>query len=1215
VNGIASESQVLVEISECPKSQEQAWTTYEETGSLSVLSALFLQGYSTPQARMSYRQKGLITSRTIKRLSVASFMALAESNLWVKSEYQTYYRHLAVSRLHDYIEAVQLPDPPKKQLLYREGTRIRVAKLSHIPAHVLCKVMPYFKGKSSIRTVLPLLGREQCLSAIEEAGPVFTRALTEYIPDLTREEWLSIVVSWSERGLCDLTSRVPGKDTWKALYSTGWQLIWVSGRLPTSYEVGLHKGESGTPWALGDAEYELLKDSPALSYKLLPAIRWRKDAGADPSYWEAMKSLTGHRFHALLDKVMPVDASAPVSSGTCVEIPETPEDIDPTKLDQYARHGHPAQLTRLLRHAWTSAQRVSSLPTLISRLPIDILPGLFANWHQYTSVGDTPKFLTLVLRRMVFEHMRSVSHPEVPTDVHKVWNFYVSGEGSHRVSRENLSLLFELLPKDDSARLLPSLDTPVHIWHIPWEPEQLSPLFQNPSWVCTYADMLIRKGSVSDVSSYLHGQSDSEKERSAFQSVVDLRNDLYKFDLSDYILKYPDIRIRDDRVMCLSNDDYGMYVTAHPVESIPPAIRHVLYLASTEEPDWLLIDSVLKRNYPYSLVDVRGPLDPKLFPTALKLLKNLDWGFASPYSEIVRTFTKVFSLLLEQALSDPHHDAVMVRTFATLMLRQMKHSCSRVSVQTSTLVYFLRLVLDLGIQEYYTYFCYMVDFVGVEVLETSEGIGMTSHEHRMLRAMYLSTHTRYGGAYVRKILETLTADDVPVLVDFLSQGQVGSSLQEVRLLGSAEHVPAVTTLLAHVSDDRFVDLLRMLMSAAFREKSTPLASAFLQSQVQERLSQDETGTVWEALRRYLKGKEFTLRRALYVDTFAPIVADSADSELIAYFSTSKRYRAYMKGAILSFKSRVPKDVRMYREWSLLSTPAAQLEYMKGLNSEDLYSLLSRAISQKIPLNAPIQQTFRVGTNVPTELSHLFRSIQKAVSTLSHADLLFRVYRTLSNEQVYQYLLNNPFEIFELAHVDDSISGTQLLKVPEDEAAQVLEHFEHSWKGSKRRMGYEVSGLYRVENSRYNNWAPTSDNVQGHLYHGTDMRAVALILQNHFRVMSRAKTGRAFGDGIYFSDCGSKAAQYISGRFGRDNSEGCLFICEADMGNLCDLSETPKRQYKKSWVRNGYHSCKWPKRGTVDSDPYYGGADAEYVVADVNRIRIKYLLHLHRKRTV
>ena len=156
---------------------------------------------------------------------------------------------------------------------------------------------------------------------------------------------------------------------------------------------------------------------------------------------------------------------------------------------------------------------------------------------------------------------------------------------------------------------------------------------------------------------------------------------------------------------------------------------------------------------------------------------------------------------------------------------------------------------------------------------------------------------------------------------------------------------------------------------------------------------------------------------------------------------------------------------------------------------------------------------------------------------------------------------------------------------------------------------ELLKIYSVKNKSSSNWEnrPNPTNNVKTLFHGTHFFVGGLIVENHFKVMKAAKVGRALGNGVYFTDVGSKCAQYISKRgFSRTQDEGVILVCEVDLGNSLTLSQSNQYMRGGQWFKDGYDSVKYPKY-----DGKYGGMDPEWAVRDVRNIRITHIIHLER----
>ena len=146
-----------------------------------------------------------------------------------------------------------------------------------------------------------------------------------------------------------------------------------------------------------------------------------------------------------------------------------------------------------------------------------------------------------------------------------------------------------------------------------------------------------------------------------------------------------------------------------------------------------------------------------------------------------------------------------------------------------------------------------------------------------------------------------------------------------------------------------------------------------------------------------------------------------------------------------------------------------------------------------------------------------------------------------------------------------------------------------------------------------------------LWHGSRMENFVSILSGGLKINpgNVVKTGSMFGNGLYFANCSGKSYGYIG-----TGKTAIMLLCEVALGNCLEL-------YKSQYIRtlpNEYHSVhgigSWhPSNSNVtsidsidistgkiiqhnESAKCYLNYD-EFVVYNVNQIKIKYLLLISR----
>ena len=161
-------------------------------------------------------------------------------------------------------------------------------------------------------------------------------------------------------------------------------------------------------------------------------------------------------------------------------------------------------------------------------------------------------------------------------------------------------------------------------------------------------------------------------------------------------------------------------------------------------------------------------------------------------------------------------------------------------------------------------------------------------------------------------------------------------------------------------------------------------------------------------------------------------------------------------------------------------------------------------------------------------------------------------------------------------------------------------------------------VHEREDARFNNVG----NVQL-LWHGSRMVNYVGILTNGLRIQPSCavSTGAMFGNGCYFADAVTKSANYCY----LGSSGGLILLCEVALGNIKQLEYSDSR-LKAPPV--GYNSVQGlgeyrPKSSVTENnvtipngvlekqDSYKSLLYNEFIVYNVNQIRLKYLLHVSK----
>jgi hypothetical protein len=350
------------------------------------------------------------------------------------------------------------------------------------------------------------------------------------------------------------------------------------------------------------------------------------------------------------------------------------------------------------------------------------------------------------------------------------------------------------------------------------------------------------------------------------------------------------------------------------------------------------------------------------------------------------------------------------------------------------------------------------------------------------------------------------------------------------------------------------------------------------------------------LKKFLLSKEFNLRPKKFTEQMVPVVLKLDDAAINARFNASARFRSKQLGGIKDF-------------WKKLGTRKEQEEFLKDLNDRASMEKLLRGLCEEvISLRSPLNEEFEIGTNNEAKVGAFLQRFQKSTKTITHSELFTLSLAHTNDDELKEWLMTNPLRVFDYNKPVTSDPSRRTLRIdapPPNVARRVSQAFLDAWDhGSHGGFKGKVNSTYAIVTDR----TPkrTSSNIKT-LYHGTDYFACGCIIQGGFKVMASAKTGRMLGNGIYFADVANKVAQYVTGGWSRGRGSGIVLVCEVDLGNMLVLDGT-NSHLQRTWMNNGYDSVYWPKRG---SGGRVGGANSEYCVADVKRIKLLYVLDMER----
>lgn len=160
------------------------------------------------------------------------------------------------------------------------------------------------------------------------------------------------------------------------------------------------------------------------------------------------------------------------------------------------------------------------------------------------------------------------------------------------------------------------------------------------------------------------------------------------------------------------------------------------------------------------------------------------------------------------------------------------------------------------------------------------------------------------------------------------------------------------------------------------------------------------------------------------------------------------------------------------------------------------------------------------------------------------------------------------------------------------------------KGMHSSYDLEVSRIFRVNigymQDRFDK-CPVKNIME--LWHGTRVGNLLSILKSGLIIPKHAAHGRAFGNGVYFSDQSTKALNYASGYWDGGYESTCfMFLADVRMGKVYvptggyrNRSNLPRSDYDSTWAQVG-------KSGVSNN---------EMIVYSLDQINLKYLVEFSR----
>ena len=113
---------------------------------------------------------------------------------------------------------------------------------------------------------------------------------------------------------------------------------------------------------------------------------------------------------------------------------------------------------------------------------------------------------------------------------------------------------------------------------------------------------------------------------------------------------------------------------------------------------------------------------------------------------------------------------------------------------------------------------------------------------------------------------------------------------------------------------------------------------------------------------------------------------------------------------------------------------------------------------------------------------------------------------------------------------------------ESQEAQLIQQYMYNSRGMNSQRVESIFKIQREEDvDKFSK--PTKNGNRKLLWHGTNVCNLISILRNSLCVDSpfAQKTGRAYGDGVYFADVFDKSKGYCSGDY--------ILLCDVDLGSV------------------------------------------------------------------
>lgn len=183
--------------------------------------------------------------------------------------------------------------------------------------------------------------------------------------------------------------------------------------------------------------------------------------------------------------------------------------------------------------------------------------------------------------------------------------------------------------------------------------------------------------------------------------------------------------------------------------------------------------------------------------------------------------------------------------------------------------------------------------------------------------------------------------------------------------------------------------------------------------------------------------------------------------------------------------------------------------------------------------------------------------------------------------------------------------------------------------------FDVTDVWTVDKETHKDFSSVAKkigNVKSGLYHGTSYSNAGGIMADGVNVDSKARTGQMFGQGFYLASHSSKAVQYASDNFTKDEGDGIVFMIDAALG------KTDEMKYGRPVNDEGNNDYRWSEeeqnkrkqlikagkpadtRWHLTSDSVTAKAGMtldydEYVVKDPSQLKITHIMRVKKRPKV